>query len=86
MVEVFKTNVTDSYHAQVLIAAIHKAHSDYLANFDLDDCDRILRIDCNSAQVQPSSVIAILNDLGFTATLLRNDQSYDPFANLEGWN
>jgi hypothetical protein len=86
VVEVFKTNVEDIHHARLLVAAIQKAHKNYIASFDLGDCDKILRIECNSALVQPSSVIAVLNDFGFTAAVLQNDQYDDPFTKLKGWN
>ena len=44
MVEVFKTTVSDSYYAKLLLTRIHARFSFYLANFDLSDCDRILRV------------------------------------------
>jgi hypothetical protein len=86
VVEVFKTNVEDVHHARLLVAAIQEAHKNYIASFDLGDCDKILRIECNSANVQPSSVIAVLRDFGFTAAVLQNDQHCDPFAKLKDWN
>ena len=46
MVEVFRTNVKQRDHANILISQIHKAFPDYKANFDLEDCDKILRVDC----------------------------------------
>ncbi len=45
MVEVFKTNVEDSSHADLLIEQIHKTYTHYTANFDLEDCDKILRVE-----------------------------------------
>ena len=44
MVEVFKTNVKDPHHAAMLIDCIHKSFDGYNANFDLEDCDKILRV------------------------------------------
>lgn len=70
MVEVFKTNVKDPGHADMLIAQIHKAFKDYKANFDLKDCDNILRIKCVTAPVQPVGVIELLKSLGFDAEIL----------------
>ena len=43
--EVFKTNVNTSRYANKLVNQIHKTFKQYNANFDLDDCDKILRVD-----------------------------------------
>ena len=70
MVEVFKTNVDSRDHAMWLVALIHKIFPDYQANFDLEDCDKILRVKCTTSPVCPSSLIRILQDLGFYAEVL----------------
>ena len=44
MIEVFKTNVKDKTQSQVLIEMIHSAFPTYKVNFDLEDCDKILRV------------------------------------------
>jgi len=44
MIEVFKTNIHCPDKARQLVDAIHHAYTTYKANFDLDDCDRILRV------------------------------------------
>ena len=44
MIEVFKTNVDDRVQANLLVDQIHQTYSDYKANFDLEDCDKILRV------------------------------------------
>lgn len=48
IVEVFKTDVEDPDHANALIDLLlkHLPHCDI--NFDLDDCDKILRIAGNA--------------------------------------
>lgn len=75
MVEVFRTNVRARSHAKMLISHIHRAFGDYEANFDLDDCDNILRIKCNSGKIQSSGLIALLRDFGFHAEILNDDCS-----------
>ena len=45
MVEVFKTNVENCEQAKDLLDAIHSTFIDYRANFDLEDCDKVLRIE-----------------------------------------
>ncbi len=73
MVEVFKTNVTDLRHAHMLVEQIHNRFGDYKANFDLQDCDRILRVTCNSGYVQPSLLVNLLRDHGFHAEVLPDE-------------
>jgi hypothetical protein len=72
MVEVFKTNVTEVHYAEEIIAVIHKAFNHYRANFDLTDCDKILRIKCTSGAVESSLVITVIRDLGFNAEVLED--------------
>ena len=73
MVEVFKTNVKDRHHADMLIDQIHKTFYDYQANFDLNDSDKILRVKCSQGAIQPSLLIELLNRHGFHAEILPDD-------------
>lgn len=73
MVEVFKTDVKDTRHARQLIHQIQQSFAGYSANFDLDDCDRILRIKSATGWVQATDVITILQNSGFTAGVLPDD-------------
>ncbi len=73
MVEVFKTNVNDQIQANMLVDQIHKNHTGYKANFDLEDCDKILRIKYVNGLIESSFVINLLNDFGFNAEVLPDD-------------
>lgn len=70
MVEVFKTNVADPKHANLLKEQIKSIYTDYFVTFDLEDCDRILRIKTSKGEVKTDSIINILNDFGFNAQVL----------------
>lgn len=70
MVEVFKTNVIESNHASMLVSQIHENFADYKANFDLNDCDKILRVKSYNGSVQSSLLINLISDLGFYAEIL----------------
>jgi hypothetical protein len=70
MIEVFKTNVTERDHANMLIGLIHKIFIDYKANFDLDDCDNILRVKSSEGKVQSSCLVDLLKHFGFHAEVL----------------
>lgn len=73
MVEVFKTNVTDHLEASWLIKQIQSSFATYKANFDLDDCDRVLCIKSSGGPVQPEYVIIILKEFGYDAQTLPDD-------------
>ena len=73
MVEVFKTNVHERDDADMLISRIHHVFEKYNANFDLTDCDKILRIECLSGIVEPCSLIALVASHGFHAEVLPDD-------------
>ncbi|RYY30400.1 MAG: hypothetical protein EOO04_04940 [Chitinophagaceae bacterium] len=72
MIEVFRTNVHDSFYAAIIIDHIQCRYPDYRTNFDLDDCDRILRICCVHA-VDIQAVIQLVDELGFSASVLEDE-------------
>lgn len=70
MIEVFKTNVNSRHHAQMLVEEIHSRFSGYRANFDLWDCDKILRIKSEDALVEAAGIIELFREKGYHAELL----------------
>lgn len=44
-VEIFKTNVSNHKLANKIISDLKQLYPEYRINFDLEDCDRILRIE-----------------------------------------
>ena len=72
MIEVFKTSVSDAYYAKLLLHKIHKKFPAYKANFDLNDCDHILRIQSSSV-VEQAEIIKIIEGFGYEAELLRDE-------------
>lgn len=70
MVEVFKTNVTDPVHAKWIMLWIKNIFPEYETSFDLEDCDRILRIETADGIVQSEKIIGLLNDCGAIAQIL----------------
>jgi hypothetical protein len=73
MVEVFKTNVTSHRQAAELLELIHQNFRGHKATFDLEDCDRILRIKTLSITVDTSSLISFLQTAGCEAQVLPDD-------------
>ena len=66
----FKTNVNEKQQAELILKAIHHEHSCYVANFDLQDCDKILRIKAANGVVMTEPIIMLINRLGYRAVLL----------------
>lgn len=73
MVEVFKTNVITTEHADWLIYQIHHHFPDYKANFDLTDCDRILRIKNVSGPIESDFLISFLKQFRCRAEILSDE-------------
>ena len=69
-VEVFKTNVYTRRYASKLVNQIHKTFTMYKANFDLDDCDKILRVQCIQGSISSRALILFLKDFGCNAEVL----------------
>ena len=68
MVEVFKTNVEQPDQSQMLIHRIRSHIPNGKINFDLEDCDKILRVEAESISVQV--IIKLLKQHGFHAEVL----------------
>ena len=54
MVEVFKTNVEDKIQAEIMVEILYRELPECRINFDLDDCDRILRVE---GEILPVEII-----------------------------
>ncbi len=80
MVEVFKTNIEELLQAKWLMSKIHETFSHYEVNFDLDDCDNILRVECSRGLVEPRILIAFLKKYGCTAEVLKDEINLYPEA------
>lgn len=70
MVEVFKTNVNCPEHANMLITQICKVFIDYRVNFDLDDCDNVMRVESLTEKTHAGMLINLLKESGFYAEVL----------------
>lgn len=73
MVEVFKTNVTHQVVANRLITQLHKKVVGCSANFDLDDCDLILRVQYANETDIVAEVKSLFRNYGFSANPLTDE-------------
>jgi hypothetical protein len=72
MIEVFKTNVHSKEDAQLILQDCSDFFPHWKIGFDLDDCDRILRVDSGSEPVSAEQIQSIINKFGYTAEVLNN--------------
>ena len=68
MIEVFKTNVQEFSEAQMLVALLRKHFPNSKINFDLDDCDKVLRVEGNNLLIE--KVMTLVTQKGFLCTVL----------------
>lgn len=73
MVEVYSTNIEDYKQADLVLYQLNKVFPTYKINFDLEDCDNILRVETSSGMIEVLKIIALLKDLGFLAQVLPDD-------------
>jgi hypothetical protein len=69
MVEVFKTDVTNIRQARHLVVMIESCFEVSRVNFDLEDCDHILRVEVRDL-IDTDSLISLLRRMGVEAEVL----------------
>ena len=68
MIEVFKTNVTGTVHAKKIVNILLEHFPGNKINFDLHDCDKILRVEGKSFCTEKIMTLVIEN--GFSCNIL----------------
>ena len=68
MVEVFKTNVQERKQATLLFEVLAKHFPLFKINFDLEDCDKILRVEGES--ISNERIINIVHTNGYQCKVL----------------
>jgi hypothetical protein len=68
MVEVFKTNVQEFSEAQKLVVLLRRHFPDSKINFDLDDCDKVLRVEGSNLRIE--KVMTLVMEKGFLCAVL----------------
>ncbi len=68
MVEVFKTNVTKKSQSKILLCKLSETYPSLKINFDLSDCDKVLRIEGDN--MEAARIVSLVNEHGFTCEVL----------------
>ena len=68
MVEVFKTNVQKKAQSKMLLCALSKAFPSFKINFDLSDCDKVLRV--KGDNIEALRILILVEEFGFKCEIL----------------
>lgn len=68
--EVFQTNVTNRRTAAALLRCLRAQFPAWRITFDLDDCDRVLRVACLVGPLDAPAVATVLQARGFVCVPL----------------
>ena len=68
MVEVFKTNVQKKAQSKMLLYILSEAFPSLKINFDLSDCDKVLRIEGDN--MEALRIMILVKEYGFTCEIL----------------
>jgi hypothetical protein len=69
-VEVFQTNVPNRRTAAALLRQLQQQFPTCRITFDLDDCDRILRVQSPAGPPDAPAVVAVLQASGYACSIL----------------
>ena len=68
MVEVFKTNVQKKAQSKMLLSILSETFPSFKINFDLSDCDKVLRVEGDNMEALP--IMILVKKHGFTCEAL----------------
>ncbi|SNR45827.1 hypothetical protein [Flavobacterium sp. ov086] len=68
MIEVFKTNVQEVEQSKMIVGKLLEHFPNSAINFDLEDCDKILRI--NASSISNQKIIELLDSYGYHCEVL----------------
>lgn len=73
MVEVFRTNIETEKDAKFILELLQNQFTNYKINFDLEDCDNILRVESSDTILDATSIILKVKICGFEIEVLPNE-------------
>ena len=68
MVEVFKTNVQRKTQSKMLLSILSEAFPSFKINFDLSDCDKVLRVEGD--HMEALRIMMLVKEYGFNCEVL----------------
>jgi hypothetical protein len=68
MVEVFKTNVQKKAQSKMLLCILSEAFPSFKINFDLSDCDKVLRVEGDN--IEALRIMRLVKEYGVKCEIL----------------
>ena len=68
MVEAFKTNVQKKAQSKMLLCILSEAFPSFKINFDLSDCDKVLRVEGDN--MEELRIMILVKEYGFKCEIL----------------
>jgi hypothetical protein len=68
MVEAFKTNVQKKAQSKMLLCILSEAFPSFKINFDLSDCDKVLRVEGDN--MEALRIMILVKEYGFKCEIL----------------
>lgn len=68
MVEIFKTNVQNRAQSKMLLHILSETFPSFKINFDLADCDKVLRVEGEG--IEPFRITVLMKNSGFECQIL----------------
>ena len=68
MVEVFKTNVRKKAQSKMLLCMLYEVFPSFKINFDLSDCDKVLRVEGDN--IEALRIMVLVKEHGFVCEVL----------------
>lgn len=69
MIKVYKTDVANSDIAYLIVQQLLKKYPGFAINFDLMDCDNVLRVEGQSFRMD--DIVSFLNKIGYNCEEMR---------------
>ncbi|NBL65586.1 methyltransferase type 11 [Flavobacterium sp. NST-5] len=66
IVEIFKTNVQNNKDANNIIVSFLNEYPCYKTNFDLEDEDKIFRVEATQKDIEIAGIIKSIQNLGYS--------------------
>ncbi|MBN9384737.1 MAG: hypothetical protein J0H74_28540 [Chitinophagaceae bacterium] len=64
IVQIFKTDVRDRLVARHIVLFLQQTYTHCRINFDLDDCDRILRVESQQGKIEETEIQLLIAKYG----------------------
>lgn len=70
MVEVYKTDIGNIKQSKFLIKKLKQQLRNYKFNFDLEDCDKVLRAENPHGEINNTLIISLVIEYGYSIEVL----------------